>query len=174
MTEQTKFPEIFNALAARSGADLTHARDFFPSNTEARVSEMKRWLQDKGVRDFEKVSLYAEALEAGVVSEIEAIATRILQQRNPQTMKQAIIRGLPRKAALKPSHAQARLQGQSFHLGDRIVMVSDSGSVPLSAKGTVIGITSTSVEVVFDVPFIGGGTLGDRHVKVASLSGQVH
>lgn len=170
LAPQDKFPEVFNALAARSGADLTHARDFFPANTEQKVTEMKRWLQDQGVRDFEKVSLYAEALEGATITSIETVAAQILQQRNPQTMKQAIIRGIPRKAVLKPTHAQARLQGQSFQLGDRVVMVTDSGSVPLSAKGTVVGLTGTSIEVVFDVPFIGGVTLGDR---CSAYKGQV-
>ena len=43
-------------------------------------------------------------------------------------------------------------------------MVQDSGSVPLAVKGVVVGINSTSMDVVWDVPFMSGTTLGDRYV----------
>ncbi len=47
-------------------------------------------------------------------------------------------------------------------MGDRVIMVQDSGNVPLSARGVVVSINSNSLEVVFDVPFLSGTTLGDR------------
>lgn len=43
-------------------------------------------------------------------------------------------------------------------------MVQDSGSVPLSVKGVVVGLNAQSMDVVWDVPFISGGTLSDRFV----------
>lgn len=39
-----------------------------------------------------------------------------------------------------------------------------SGGVPLAMKGVVVGLNSTSVDVVWDVPFMGGETLGGRLV----------
>jgi 5'-3' exoribonuclease 1 len=45
-----------------------------------------------------------------------------------------------------------------------VVMVQDSGSVPLSIKGVVIGINAKSMDVVWDVSFMAGSTLGDRCV----------
>ena len=66
------------------------------------------------------------------------------------------------KALLKPSQAANRLQDQVFRLGDRVVHVQDSGSAPIAAKGIVIGIDSNNIDVVFDVSFISGTTLGDR------------
>ena len=53
-----------------------------------------------------------------------------------------------------------------FKLGDRVVMVQEyaSGGVPLAMKGVVVGLNSTSVDVVWDVPFMGGETLGGRLV----------
>lgn len=44
-------------------------------------------------------------------------------------------------------------------------MVQDSGGVPLSAKGVVVGLNTKSMDVVWDVPFMSGTTLGDRSVK---------
>lgn len=43
-------------------------------------------------------------------------------------------------------------------------MVQDSGGVPLSVKGVVIGLNPKSMDVVWDVPFMSGVTLGDRFV----------
>lgn len=45
-------------------SDLTRATDFFdPSNVDERIKELKKWIQDKGVRDFDKVPLYSEQLD---------------------------------------------------------------------------------------------------------------
>jgi 5'-3' exoribonuclease 1 len=70
---------------------------------------------------------------------------------------------------LKPAHAVYRLQNQSFALGDRVTMVQDSGGVPLSAKGVVIGLNAKSMDVVWDNPFMSGVTLGDRSVLYSSF-----
>lgn len=45
-------------------------------------------------------------------------------------------------------------------------MVQDSGAVPLSIKGTVISLNTKSMDVVWDVAFMAGVTLGDRYVSV--------
>jgi hypothetical protein len=79
-------------------------------------------------------------------------------------MKNAIIRGVPRRALLKPEHSATRLQNQKFSLGDRVIVVSESGNVPLAAKGVVVGIQASTIDVLFDLPFIGGSSLGDRCV----------
>jgi hypothetical protein len=70
---------------------------------------------------------------------------------------------------LKPAHAVYRLQTQHFALGDRVTMVQDSGGVPLSVKGVVIGLNAKSMDVVWDVPFMSGITLGDRCVFTVYL-----
>lgn len=62
----------------------------------------------------------------------------------------------------KPAHITSRLQGQQFDLGDRVVMVQDSGGVPLCAKGVVVGLVEKMIDVVWDNAFIGGTTLGGR------------
>lgn len=51
-------------IATRWYLDLTSASDFFPDGNGAeRLRELKAWLVEKGVRDFDKVPLYSEQLE---------------------------------------------------------------------------------------------------------------
>jgi hypothetical protein len=73
-----------------------------------------------------------------------------------------MVKNVPRRAVLKPEHTVYRLQNQRFDLGDRVVMVQESGGVPLAAKGVVIGLSTKTIDVVWDVPFISGTTLSNR------------
>jgi len=98
------------------------------------------------------------------VAEIEALADTITKSKSRGSIKKAIVKGIPRQAVLKPSHVAYRLQNQRFALGDRVTMVQDSGGVPLSVKGVVVGLNAKSMDVVWDVPFMSGVTLGDRSV----------
>ena len=73
-----------------------------------------------------------------------------------------MVKNVPRRAVLKPEHTVYRLQNQRFDLGDRVIMVQESGGVPLAAKGVVIGLSIKTIDVVWDVPFISGTTLSNR------------
>ena len=77
-------------------------------------------------------------------------------------IKKVIVNDTPPQAVLKPLHAIYRLRSQTFDLGDRVTNVRDSGIVPLSATGVVVGINAKSIDVLWDVPFMSGTTLGDR------------
>ena len=103
------------------------------------------------------------------MNKIEELADQLLKG-GPQ-MKKAIVEGVPRQAVLKPAHAVYRLQNQRFDIGDRVVMVKDSGSVPLSMKGVVVGINVKTLDVVWDVLFMSGSTLGDRFVAHQIVQG---
>ena len=92
------------------------------------------------------------------------MADEFTKDKSSAQFKKAIVKGIPRQAVLKPAHTAYRLQNQHFALGDRVTMVQDSGSVPLSVKGVVIGLNSKTIDVVWDVPFMSGITLGDRCV----------
>lgn len=98
------------------------------------------------------------------MAEIEALADTFTKSKSPASIKKAIVKGIPRQAVLKPSHVAYRLQNQHFALGDRVTMVQDSGGVPLSVKGVVVGLNAKSMDVVWDVPFMSGITLADRSV----------
>jgi hypothetical protein len=76
-----------------------------------------------------------------------------------------MVKGIPPQAVLKPSHASFKLQEQHFSLGDRVVMVQDAGSVPLGAKGIVVGFHHRVMEVLWDHSFISGTNLGGRCVS---------
>lgn len=97
---------------------------------------------------------------------VEALADELTGNKSPSGFKKAIVKGIPRQAVLKPAHAIYRLQNQHFALGDRVTMVLDSGSVPLSFKGVVVGMNSKSMDVIWDAPFMSGTTLGDRYVSI--------
>jgi len=73
-----------------------------------------------------------------------------------------VIRGVPRKVLLRPADAEVRLNYQSFSLGDRVIYVCDSGSVPIGNKGTVVGVQEKVIDVVFDTTFMSGTTLSGR------------
>jgi 5'-3' exoribonuclease 1 len=97
------------------------------------------------------------------------LADEFTKNKSPAQIKKAIVKGIPRQAVLKPAHAVYRLQNQHFALGDRVTMVQDSGGVPLSVKGVVIGLNAKSMDVVWDVPFMSGVTLGDRYGYIIYL-----
>ncbi|KAJ7276833.1 hypothetical protein C8J57DRAFT_1061596, partial [Mycena rebaudengoi] len=125
------------------------------------VQEAKAWLKSKGVRDFEPVSLFCDQLTKETVTDIEKLANSFAANKSTSAIKKAIVKGgIPQQAIPKPAHAVYRLQTQ--HFGDRITMVQDSGGVPLSVNGVIIGLNTKSMDVVWDVPFMAGITLGDR------------
>ncbi|KIJ60330.1 hypothetical protein HYDPIDRAFT_98795 [Hydnomerulius pinastri MD-312] len=141
---------------------MARASDIFSDNPDAHIKEVKSWLKSKGVRDFEPVSLFSDQLTKETVKEIEEFANSINENRSTAAIKKAMVKNIPRHAVLKPAHAIYRLQNQHFALGDRVTMVQDSGGVPLSVKGVVIGLSSNAMDIAWDVPFMSGVTLGDR------------
>ncbi|THH31525.1 hypothetical protein EUX98_g2669 [Antrodiella citrinella] len=160
------YPEVM-AVLKNSGDAMSRATDVFKNaeNADAKVKEVKNWLGTKGVRSFEPVSLFCDQLKKDTVTEIEALADKITENKSPNAIKKAIVKNIPRQAVLKPAHSAYRLQNQHFTLGDRVTMVQDSGGVPLSAKGVVIGLNAKSMDVVWDVAFLSGSTLNDRCSK---------
>ena len=96
------------------------------------------------------------------MAEIEKIADEANATRIPGAIKKAIVKNIPRRALLKPAHAVYRLQNQAFALGDRVTMIQDSGSVPLSAKGVVIGLNNKTMDIVWESTILSGSTLNGR------------
>ncbi|KAF8834775.1 hypothetical protein BDN67DRAFT_914238 [Paxillus ammoniavirescens] len=155
---KAKFPEVFRVLDY-NGNEMARGSDIFGENADTRVKEVKSWLKSKGVRDFEPVPLFSDQLTKETVREIEEYADSINKDKFPETITKA---NIPRHAVLKPGHSVYRLQNQHFALGDRVTMAQDSGGVPLSIKGVVIGINSKTIDVIWDAPLMSGGTLRDR------------
>ena len=161
----TKFPQFFQGIQRNPQGDLYSDTDFFDeSESKAKVKEIQDWLKSVQSRSFEKVPLEAQQLDGDAVKEIEEAADEYM--RGLEASKPRRIKSVPRKALLKPSDAEHRLQNQWFSLGDRVVYVQDSGKVPIATRGTVVGLTRTTrqtlLDVVFDLTFMSGTTLSDR------------
>lgn len=146
-------------------AAMLKSSELYPNDKDAdtKVKAIKSWLGTKGVRELDPVPLNAEALDKETIAEIEALANQTTSTKSTSSIKKAIVQGVPRQAVLKPAHAVYRLTGQVFRLGDRVIMVQDSGGVPLCVKGVVVGLLDNNIDVVWDTPFIGGTTLGGRY-----------
>jgi hypothetical protein len=166
---------------------MSRATDLFPGpDADAKVQEVKQWLKSQGVNDLDPVSLFCDQLDkVGLIclpirtsvpthsqeacAEIQRLADGFTESKSLSAVKKAIVKGIPRQAVLKPSHAMYRLQSQRFALGDRVTMVQDSGGVPLSAKGVVIALHSRTMDVLWDVPFMAGTTMSGRCVFLDPL-----
>ncbi|KAI3622886.1 exo2 [Malassezia furfur] len=157
------FPELVRAVAHRPPhGDFYRDVDLFPQNTAERVQALVAFEKEHKLRELEDVPIYVDRLETQTVATLEA-ATRILARKRAEGgtfgIKRQILRGLPRYALLKPDQARMRVPTQHFQLGDRVVNVLDFGAVPPAAKGTVVGLGSNSIDVVFDAPYLGGTSL---------------
>ncbi|KAI9787309.1 MAG: hypothetical protein M1816_007657 [Peltula sp. TS41687] len=160
-----KFPHFVAGVQMKPQGDLYNAEDFYPANeARAKMREIQGWLKSIEAKNFERVPLDAEQLDSDIVKQIEKAADECLQKG--QGFEGKKIKGVPRNALLKPSDAEHRLGNQRFTLGDRIAYIQESGKVPIATRGTVVGLTRTSrttlLDVVFDVTFMSGTSLGER------------
>ncbi|KAI9670833.1 MAG: hypothetical protein M1829_004722 [Trizodia sp. TS-e1964] len=159
------FPEFIAGIQRNPQGNIYNATDFYTAaEAPAKIKEITAWLKQVESKSFEKVPLEAEQLDSDAVYTIEAAADRMCEAGPAVEFKK--IRGVPRNALLKPSDAEQRLGNQKFKLGDRVVYVQESGRVPIATRGTVVGVTHTTrvtfLDVVFDVTFMSGTSLGDR------------
>ena len=162
-----KFPVFIAGIQRNPQGSIFKATDFFPaSEAKANVKEISSWLKEVESKSFEAVPLDAEQLDSDAVHAVERAADKASQLDPHDKGRIKKIMGAPRNAILKPADAEQRLSHQNFQLGDRIVYVQDSGKVPIAARGTVVGKSraarSTLLDIVFDMEFISGTTLGDR------------
>ena len=160
-----QFPEFVAKIQSLPKGDIYAATDFFPEGEAlAKIKEIQAWLKTIESKSLEKVPLEAEQLDSEVVLMLEKAADQYLQITGNASGKK--VKGMPRKALLKPTDAEHRLGNQHFSVGHRVVYVQDSGKVPIASKGTVIGLTRTArvtlLDVVFDTTFMSGTTLNDR------------
>ncbi|RDL36412.1 5'-3' exoribonuclease 1 [Venustampulla echinocandica] len=164
-TYMTKFPEFIAGIQRKPQGNEYDATDFYPAETaNVKIKEIAAWLKTIESKNFEKVPLDAEQLDSDAVMAIETAADAALANGSGVEFKK--LKGVPRNALMKPSDAEHHLGNQVFALGDRVVYAQDSGRVPIATRGTVVGISRTSrttlLDVVFDVTFMSGTTLGDR------------
>ncbi|KAL4886237.1 XRN 5'-3' exonuclease N-terminus-domain-containing protein [Aspergillus karnatakaensis] len=159
------FPEFIAGIQRNPRNDRYSPTDFYPAEVALdKINEIKTWLKEIESKNFERVPLEAEQLDSDVVKAIEGDADELSRSQPDLDVKQ--IRNVPRSALLRPSDVEHRLGNQTFKLGDRVVYAQDSGKVPIATRGTVVGLTRTPrailLDIVFDVAFMSGTTLGDR------------
>ncbi|KAL2133639.1 hypothetical protein VTI74DRAFT_1995 [Chaetomium olivicolor] len=162
----TRFPDFFAGVKRNpSGAELSET-DLWqdPAVAASRVKEIGAWLKTLKTSSMERVPLDAEQLDSDVVMQLATEADRLQLSAIPANPKK--MNGVPRNALMRPEDAEHRLGNQHFALGDRVVYVARTGKVPIAYRGTVVGISRTPtaklLDVVFDVTFMSGTTLGDR------------
>ncbi|KAK0651907.1 XRN 5'-3' exonuclease N-terminus-domain-containing protein [Cercophora newfieldiana] len=162
----TKFPDFFAGVKKNPSGNELGETDLWsdPAVASARVKEIGAWLKTLKTTSMERVPLDAEQLDSNVVSQLAQEADNLKINEIPQ--KPTKMNGVPRNALMRPQDAEHRLGNQGFGLGDRVVYVAQTGKVPIAFRGTVVGISRTPtaklLDVVFDVTFMSGTTLGDR------------
>ena len=162
----TKFPQFVAKISANPTGDGWEDTTFYsdPQEAKAKMKEIGAWLKSVETKDFERVPLDAEQMDGDTVKMVEQAADR--NNGAGVQMQGKKIGGVPRSALLKPVDAEHRTGKQRYKLGDRVVYVLDSGRVPIAMRGTVIGMTRTTrqmlLDIVFDSTFISGTTLNDR------------
>jgi 5'-3' exoribonuclease 1 len=161
-----KFSDFFAGIMRNPQGSEVNDLDIWsePAVAAARIKEIGAWLKAAGVNNFEKVPLDAEQLDSTVVGALVAATDQLNPSQMPTLTK--TMKGVPRNALMRPDDAEQRLGNQHFALGDRIVYANSSGKVPLAIRGTVVGISRTPtaklLDIVFDITFMSGTTVGDR------------
>nr|XP_045617221.1 5'-3' exoribonuclease 1-like isoform X2 [Procambarus clarkii] len=175
---QKKFSEIFDHLSSHAEQkDIFYQDEVFgPENYKERVAELMDWLKNA---DFAK----AERQPCGTQSLGEAIVSRLAEEVD----KVSAVRARIVKMQVRPHllYKPNPLQGSSppdhtvtYTMFDRVINVREGFSVPLGAKGTVIGIQKAEKEadilydILFDEAFAGGLTL--RGPKSAQRCYRLH
>ncbi|KAK3358973.1 XRN 5'-3' exonuclease N-terminus-domain-containing protein [Lasiosphaeria hispida] len=162
----TRFPDFFAGVKKNPSGNELSEKDLWsdPAVASARVKEIGAWLKSLKTTSMERVPLDAEQLDSTVVTQLAEEADKLEISQIPQ--KSQKMSGVPRNALMRPQDAEHRLGNQDFYLGDRVVYVAQTGKVPIAFRGTVVGISRTPtaklLDVVFDVTFMSGTTLGDR------------
>ncbi|CAB4069796.1 5'-3' exoribonuclease 2,5'-3' exoribonuclease 1,5'-3' exoribonuclease 2 homolog [Lepeophtheirus salmonis] len=162
-----KFPEViaFLSSSSRSTDDLFYVQDLFPETDEnyscPRLDELKSWISSIPSANLPRRSCGSDTLDETLVLELE----KVIESQRSDRMKILKLE-IPPKLLYKPSFelgtSDPDPKNTNFILFDRIINVREGFSVPLGARGTLIGIVKqnkTSVfsyEVLFDQPFRGG------------------
>lgn len=160
------FPDFFAAIQKEPQKSEIHETNLWSDPTVAsqRVKDISAWLKKQELGKLERVPLEAEQLDSEVVMALASVGEQRFQASQDTIIKK--LNGVPRAALLKPADAELVLGNQKFRLGDRVTFVAAAGKVPIATQGTVVGISRTAtallLDVVWDVAFMSGTTLGER------------
>ncbi len=135
-----------------------------PPVASARVKEIGQWLKSLKTNDLERVPLDAEQLDFDGVMQLAQAADKF--QLSSAPVKTTKMNGVPRNTLMRPQDAEHRLGNQKFSLATVSCMLPRLARCRCAVRGTVVGISRTPtaklLDVVFDITFMSGTTLGQR------------
>ncbi|XP_050708654.1 5'-3' exoribonuclease 1-like isoform X2 [Eriocheir sinensis] len=164
MEYQEKFPEIFDHLSVNIGQqDIFYQDQVFGDNHKEKVAELTDWLKKS---DFAKAErqpcgtlALSEAMVACLAEEVDKVKTIRAKIVKMQVRPHLLFKPNPLQGSTPPDHTV------NFEMFDRVVNVREGFSVPLGARGTIIGIQPAEkqadmlYDILFDEAFPGGLTL---------------
>ena len=159
---QRAFPLFFARLKQAVQNPNPTSLDFYPdSEAKARIAQMVTYLKLLDASHYNKVPIDADRMDKNTIGILETHTQGFELGKEEEGVPKRI-NGVPRAAILDPNFAEVRLQDQQFSLGDRVIYVLNTGKVPMSLKGVVVGIERNNLDVLFDASFISGTSLNGR------------
>eukprot|EP00041_Stephanoeca_diplocostata_P003335 m.33619 g.33619 ORF g.33619 m.33619 type:complete len:1400 (-) comp14246_c0_seq1:761-4960(-) len=157
-----RFPQVFKIFTALSNhrGDILLS-EMFPSGDGAeQLAPVKEWLRSLPTNELSTVPGGSHSLSAVCIQAVERVQQQALSPCKTVVLPRVaphlvyVIDGSP------PPPARTALA-----LGDRVVNVDITSGIPIGAHGNIVsllGADHSNAHVVFDEPFLGGGTLGHR------------
>jgi hypothetical protein len=131
---------------------------------ELQVKKIGDFIRNRGILNLPFVSSDTEMFPKELVQQIEQSAiTHEKQFKENADYSNTVIVPTPR-FLYKPGDPFPKDLNDRSHMviGQRVVSISGTGSVPLGHQGILVGIEGESGEVIFDEEFIGGTTLSGK------------
>ncbi|XP_068209934.1 5'-3' exoribonuclease 1-like isoform X1 [Palaemon carinicauda] len=165
MEYQSKFPEIFDHLSEQKGdKDIFYQDEVFGKEQhKERVSELTAWLKEsdfaKAFRQKCGTPCLDEAVVSRLVEEVDKISAILARSVKMQVRPHLLFKPNPLQGSTPPDPSV------TYELFDRVTNCREGFSVPLGARGTVIGIhladkeTDVMYDILFDEAFEEGLTL---------------
>jgi 5'-3' exoribonuclease 1 len=172
-----RFPDLFQALEAEDAQEIEvfSPEMLFPNgNAAARMTEVEEWLKHLETNNLQRVPIGSKAMPKEAVKTVEEESNRYVANNNARKKKLITIESTTNLLATPLSDIPTTDEESAqtdISLGERVMNLRDNGPIPFGLKGTVTGIVSNLLEIVFDEEFLGGTNLGDR---CSDLRGQQH
>ncbi|XP_011151267.1 5'-3' exoribonuclease 1 isoform X2 [Harpegnathos saltator] len=157
-----KCPNLFERLAVNVTNDIFQEEELFDKKSD-ELENIVAWLKME-LRDIESRACGIEAVDTEVVQQMEEELKQYLntQSANSKTVTMQVKPHLLFKPELHFRNMVPPDPHALHRLLDRIRCVRRGFTVPIGAKGTIIGIQKANIQVdtmfdvLFDQPFIGG------------------
>jgi 5'-3' exoribonuclease 1 len=135
-----------------------------------RQKQMLEWLAHHRPSKSLRVICGTVGLDRANIMKIEAEMDQWYKTHPEPVNPHTRVIGVPRTQAFSPLPPLEVLHRngidavgrQDFRLGERALFALSSGAVPFGTAGTIVTVTKTHVEVLLDVPVVGGTDLSGR------------